>query len=370
VQTGADVAWKVLIPAGGFNSPIVWKERVFLSGGDAKQREVFCFNSANGTLAWRRTADSGVAAAKAEVPESTGYAASTMATDGARVYVLFANGDVAALSLDGDVAWTKNLGPFKNAYGHAASLVTWQDHLLIQLDQGESTEGKSRLLALEGRTGKLIWERPRQVGASWSTPIVISAAGKIQVITLSVPWAAAYDVRNGTELWRVDGLGGEVTSSPVFENGLVIAVSPSEKLLAIPPDGQGDVTKTHIAWTNEENVPDITTPVCDGELLFTLTTGGTLTCHDLKDGKVQWQHDFDMDFHASPAIAGKRMYLFSQKGTAIVLGVGPQFEELFRAEMGEEVHSSPAFAGDKIFLRGAHHLWCLARGAQTLARQQ
>jgi outer membrane protein assembly factor BamB len=246
----------------------------------------------------------------------------------------------------------------------------WQDRLLVQLDQGESTDRKSKLLALEGRTGKLIWESPRQVGASWSTPIVISAAEKAQVITVSVPWAASYDISNGAELWRVDGFGGEVTSSPVFENGLVIAISPAEKLLAIRSDGQGDVTKTHIAWTSEENVPDITSPVCDGHLVFTLTTGGTLTCHDLKDGKVLWQHDFDMDFHASPAIAGKHLYLFSQKGTAIVVGAGRQFEEQFRTEMGEELHASPAFAGDKIFLRGANHLWCLARGNQPLAQQQ
>jgi outer membrane protein assembly factor BamB len=361
VRTGAGIAWKTAVPAPGFNSPITWGERVFFSGGDAARREVFCLDGKTGQLLWRQpvTGVPGTAAQLAEVPDTTGYAAATMASDGRRLYVLFANGDTAAFTFEGKLVWAKSLGPLKNPYGHAASLATWQDRLILQLDQGDSEEGKSKLLALDGRTGQTLWQRPRQVGASWASPIVIEAAGKPQVITLAVPWVIAYAASDGAELWRVEGLNGEITPSPIFAGGLLFVASPSEKLLAIRPDGQGDVTKTHVAWVTEENVPDVTSPVSNGELVFTLTTGGLLTCFDAKDGKKQWEHDFDMECHASPSLAGNRLYLISQKGAAVVVEAARQFKELFRTEMGDAFHASPAFAPGKIFLRGVTNVYCL-----------
>jgi outer membrane protein assembly factor BamB len=364
-KTGAGVAWKVPSPVSGFNSPIVWGDRVFISGGDAKKREVVCLDGKTGQTLWRQPVaivPNGPAQA-AEVPDSTGYAASTMATDGRRVYVIFANGDCAAFTLEGQPAWSKSFGVLKNPYGHATSLATWQDRLIVQLDQGDSEDNKSKLYALDGRTGQILWQRPRKVGASWATPIVIEAAGKAQVITLAVPCVISYAVTDGAELWRVECLNGEITPSPVFAGGLLFVASPSEKLLAIRPDGQGDVTKTHVVWTNEDNVPDVTSPTSNGELVFALTTSGMLTCLDAKDGKKQWEHDFDMECHASPSMAGGRLYLLSQKGTAVVVEAARQFKELFRTEMGDGFHASPAFAQDRIFLRGLTNVWCLGTAA-------
>jgi outer membrane protein assembly factor BamB len=372
-KSGAGIAWKAPAPASGFNSPIVWGDRVFFSGGDASRREVFCLDGKTGQTLWRQPVVSipNGAAQAAEVPESTGYAASTLATDGRRVYVIFANGDCAAFTLEGKPAWSKSFGALKNPYGYATSLATWRDRLLVQLDQGESEDNKSKLYALDGRTGQIVWQRPRRAGASWATPIVIEAAGKAQVITLAVPCVIAYAATDGAELWRVEGLNGEITPSPVFAGGLVFAASPSEKLLAIRPDGRGDVTKTHVVWTNEDNVPDVTSPTSNGELVFAVTTSGLLTCLDAKDGKKQWEHDFDMECHASPSVAGDRLYLFSQKGTAVVAEAARQFKELFRTEMGDGFQASPAFAQGRIFLRGATNVWCLGAvaGREKMARQ-
>jgi outer membrane protein assembly factor BamB len=361
VKTGTGIAWKVPAPTSGFGSPIVWGDRVFLSGGDARKREVLSLDSKTGQVLWRQTvADvAGASAQPAEVPESTGYAAATMATDGRRVYAFFANGDCAAFTLDGKPAWSKSFGALKNPYGHATSLTTWRDRLILQLDQGDPEENKSKLYALDGRTGQIVWQRPRKAGASWATPIVIEAAGKAQVITLAVPAVIAYAATDGTELWRVQDINGEITPSPVFDGGLLFVASPSEKLMAIRPDGQGDVTKTHVVWSSEDSVPDVTSPLSTGELVFMLTTGGMLTCLDAKDGKKQWDHDYDMEFHASPSVAGGRLYLFSQKGAAFVVEAARQFKELFRTEMADGFHASPAFAPDKIFLRGLTNVWCL-----------
>ena len=364
-KTGAGIAWKVASPAPGFKSPIVWGDRVFLSGGNARKREVICLDGKTGQVAWRQPVENvpGAPAKPAEVPESTGYAASSMATDGRRVYVMFANGDCAAFTLEGKLAWSKSFGALKNPYGHATSLATWRDRLIVQLDQGDTEDNLSKLYALDGRTGKPVWQTPRKAGGSWATPIVIEAAAKPQIITLAVPAVIAYAATDGSEIWRMEGLNGEITPSPVFAGGLVIAASPSEKLFAIRPDGQGNVSKTHVAWGFEDNVPDVTSPLSNGELVFMITTSGMLTCLDAKDGKKQWDHDYEAEFHASPSLAGNRLYLFSQKGTALVVAAAREFKELSRTEMGDGFHASPAFAEDRIYLRGLTNVWCLGASA-------
>jgi outer membrane protein assembly factor BamB len=363
VKTGSGIAWKSPVPASGFSSPVVWGNKMFLSGGNAAQREVFCLDAQTGALLWRQPVASPPGVKPAEVPDSTGYAASTMATDGRRVYVIFATGDLAAFTLDGKPVWSKGLGPLKNPYGHATSLAILRDQLVLQLDQAETEDGKSILYAIDGSTGKVLWQKPRKVPASWASPILIEAAGKTQIIALAGSWVIAYSATDGSELWRVECLTGEVLPSPAFADGLLFIASPSEKLLAIRPEGQGDVTKTHVAWTEEENVPDIASPVSNGELLFTLSTGGMLTCIDPKDGKKVWEHDFDMEFHASPIVAGNRIYLFSQKGTAFVVEAARQFKEVLHTEMGDSFQASPAFAANTLFLRGVTNLWAIRASA-------
>jgi outer membrane protein assembly factor BamB len=282
-----------------------------------------------------------------------------MSTDGRRVYVIFANGDVGAFSLEGKRVWAKYFGPFHNPYGHAISLATWQDKLVLQLDQGEGEDGLSKLVLVDGLTGKVAWQRPRKLGASWASPLVFEAAGKAQIALLSLPYITSYAAADGTELWRADVLYGEVTPSPIFANGLVIVASPSDKLVGIRPDGQGDVTKTHLAWKNEDFIPDVTSPASDGGLVFMITTSGVLTCVDAKDGKKVWEQDYEQEFHASPAVAGNKLYLLSQKGTAIVAEVGRQYKELFRTEMSDSFHASPALVDGRIYLRGVTNVWCL-----------
>ena len=364
VKSGEGVAWKTPTPIQGFNSPIVWGKRVFFSGGDAKKREVICLDAGTGQILWRKELANvpGSPAVPPEIPESTGYAAPTMACDGHRVYVIFANGDVAGFTLEGKLVWSKSVGELKNPYGHANSLATWKNNLLLQLDQGESEDGKSKLVSLDGRTGKPVWEKARHAGASWSSPTVFEAGGKAQVVLLSLPFASSYAATDGAELWKVDCLNGEVTPSPIFANGLVIVLSPSDKAIAIRPDGQGDVTKTHVAWTNEDSIPDITSPASNGELVFMLSSSGIVTCLDAKNGKKAWEKDFEIEFHASPTIAGSRVYIFSQKGTAVIFEAAREYKEIFRTELGDAFHASPAFVDNRIYLRGLTNVWCFGGG--------
>jgi outer membrane protein assembly factor BamB len=370
LTNSAGLRWQTPLTAPGFNSPLIWSNRVFLSGGDATNRSVLAFDLATGKPAWDRPVTNvpGSPAQPPEIPESTGFAASTMATDGRRVYALFANGDLAAFALDGTPAWSKNLGVPHNQYGHAISLATWQGRVIVQYDQAEPEENLSKLIALEGATGRVVWQKPRPVGASWASPVAFNAAGKGQITTLAGELVITYNAADGNELWRAKLLSGEITPSPMFLNGLVIAASPSDRLFALRPDGAGDVTKSHLAWESDENVPDVTSPASNGELVFTVLSHGVVTCYDFKDGKKLWEHELGFDVNASPTIAGDRVYLFGTKGPVVVVEAGRAAKELARFDLGEGVFASPAMAQGVMVVRTAKRLFCV--GPETPARPE
>jgi len=358
---GTSILWKSPVPAIGFNSPIIWNNRVFISGGDALKREVFCFDATDGKLLWRRAVENvpGSPAKPPEIPEATGYAAPTMASDGRRIFAVFANGDLAALTFEGAPVWSKNIGVPKNIYGHATSLAIWPGKLIVQFDQDEGAPGGSKLLAFDCATGRPFWERSKPTHGSWATPIIIEAAGKTQIITLALPFVISYSLADGNELWRAELMEGEITPSPIFAGGLVIVVNPAGKLIALRPDGAGDVTKSQVAWEVGDNIPDITSPVSNGELVFTVTTGGGLAAFDAKDGKKIWEKDLEMEVQSSPGISGNQLLVVSTKGDLISVEAGPEFKELGRTKLEDAFHASPAFAGGRMFLRGATNLWCL-----------
>ena len=366
VTNSVNILWKTKSPGPDFNSPVVWGNRLFLTVGTAKKREVFCYAADTGKLLWQKAVENiPSGGAPVELPEVTGgFACTTAATDGRRVYVMFANGDVAAFDFSGTLAWARSLAPIKNQYGHAASLELWQDRLIIQIDHGDSDTKISRIVALNTADGKVAWEKPRATHGTWSSPIAVQAAGKAQIITLGLPHVIAYAAADGAELWRVEGIDGEVTPSPIFAGGLVLAPSPSSKLFAIKPDGTGDVTKTHVAWVVEEGVPDITCPVSDGQRVYLITTGGTLTCLDLKTGKKIWDKELELEFKASPCLAGNKLYLSSSKGTVFVVEAGAAFKELARAELGDELVATPALADGRIYFRTKQCLVCVASKAK------
>jgi outer membrane protein assembly factor BamB len=360
-QAGRNIAWKTAIDLPGANSAVVWGDAVFCTGADADNRAVYCFDANTGELRWRKSiVTPGSRRGMDEVFEDTGYAAPTAATDGRHVFAIFANGDLAALDVnDGAVAWSKYLGPLENIYTHATSLTLWRDHLIVLLDQGDRGGGLSAVMALDVNTGQPIWRTQRSVGASWATPIVITTEAGDRLITAATPYVSGYDVETGEELWWVDCMGADVAPSPIYAGGLIVIPSPWEQMTAIRPGGVADATQTHIAWQTYDGVPDITSPVSDGDVLYTLDTMGMLSCFELESGRTLWQEDLGMEFNASPTIAGDRLYLIGKDGRAIVGRVGRTFEKLTEASLGEPVRSSPALTDRSIYLRGDRHLWCI-----------
>lgn len=361
-QTKAGVLWKVSIALPGYNSPIAWGHRIFIAGANADKREVYAYDSTNGKLIWTcpigNLKNSPIKTA--DFSEGAGYAAPTLATDGQRVYAIFANGDLAAVNFNGTTLWSRNLGVPKNQYGHATSLAVWRDKLIVQWDQGGEI-GSSRLMLLDGTTGKAEWEKARPVHNSWASPIVVEAAGKTQIITAALPWLASYAVTDGAELWKAGVLEGEITPSPIMAGGLVFCVNPAGKLIALRPDGVGDVTKTHIAWSSEEDVPDVTSPTSNGEIVFYVTSTGLGTCLDAKTGVKLWQHDFGTGIQASPAIAGNLIYVVSTDGRAWVFQAESEYKELGQGALKDKFYACPAFAGECLYLRGNTSLYCIGK---------
>ncbi|MHC4632464.1 MAG: outer membrane protein assembly factor BamB family protein, partial [Planctomycetota bacterium] len=159
------------------------------------------------------------------------------ATDGQRVYAIFANGDVVCFDFDGGQIWARSVGPLNNMYGHASSLVIHRNLLLIQLDQARTEDKLSKLMAIEATSGRTVWEKQRPVPDSWATPIVINTGGREEIITCGNPWVIAYAPTTGEELWRVKCLSGDVAPSPVYSKGLVYVINAYELLIAIRPGG-------------------------------------------------------------------------------------------------------------------------------------
>ena len=359
-KTGDGIAWKAAVPLDGVGSPIVWGDRIFLTGASAKRREVYCYQASDGRLLWQKAvATPAGAAGPPRVSEDAGYAASTAATDGERVYAIFANGDIACFDFAGREVWSRNVGPLTNTYGHASSLATYRNLLIVQLDQGEPGKTLSVIRGLDALTGKTVWETSRPVPSSWATPILISTPRGDQLIACGNPWVIAYEPATGTELWRAKGLGGDVAPSPTFGGGLVLAACCTSKLLAILPDGRDNVTDTGVVWTADDGIPDIPSPVADDRLIWLFTSSGTLTAYRLKDGSKVYDKELDMNFYASPSLAGNRLYVTSDKGVTLILGAGEEFKELGRNELGERVEASPAFQDGRIYIRGKKNLYAI-----------
>ncbi|HOF18232.1 MAG TPA: PQQ-binding-like beta-propeller repeat protein [Phycisphaerae bacterium] len=360
--SGRNILWKSPIPLEGESSPVVWANRVLLTGATKDRRAVFCYDADTGRLLWHRDVidPASPAGPPENVMEDTGYAAPTPVTDGRRVCAIFANGDIGCFDLDGNRLWTKALGNPKNPYGHASSLVYWRGLVLALFDQGQAGDGLSHLVALEMATGRQRWSVRRDVATSWATPIIFRASDDEQLVTAADPWVIAYDPADGDELWRAKAVSGDVAPSPIVAGNLVLVVTPDEKLAALRADGRGDVTASAVAWQADEGAPDIVSPVSDGKVVLMVTSAGLATCWSVTDGRKLWEHQFDTNFRSSPTLAGGRFYLLSVRGEMHVLRAGEKFELLGVSKLGEPSSCSPAMVNGRIYLRGSRNLYCIA----------
>jgi len=351
--TGKNIIWKTKLEKPGFNSPIIWGNKLFLAAADKSGQEVYCFDTELGKLVWKIELNDvpGSPDKKPKVTEDTGYAAPTMTTDGQNVYVIFATGDIAGLDFDGKQVWAKNLGAPDNHYGHSSSLILFEDLLLIQYDHNDSQQ----LIALRRANGDQVYSTPRpDVQISWASPVLIETEEGTEIVLNSTPYVIAYDPLNGQELWRVDCMYGEVGPSPAYSDNLVFAVNDLAILAAIEPSDEPE-----IVWEYDEDLPEASSPVATSDYLFMASGVGPVSCFDTKTGEQYWMHEFDHGFYSSPIVVGDLVYLIDKKGVTHIFKADKQFELVNEPALGENAVTIPAFMPGRIYIRGDENLYCI-----------
>lgn len=350
--TGRNIRWKSPIPRPGFNSPIVWGEKIFLTGADGEAREIYCYDAATGTLLWRHeVGDAGSPPAiLPEVTEDTGHAAPTAATDGRRVFAIFSTGEISAVDFEGRPLWSRDLGLPDNPYGHAASLLLWRDLLFVQYDQ----RNDARLFALAAETGEIVWEQVRDLEISWSSPVLVPGPGGMELVLNGNPAVLSYDPATGAELWRVDCMSGELAPSPAFGGGTLFAANEYARLAAITPG-----ENAALLWEYLDGLPEVSSPVATEDFVFMANGSGIVTCLDRRSGEVLWEKDFDEGFYASPIVAEGRVYLMDRSGTMQIFEAAGEFRPVASPTLGEPSTVTGAFLDGRIYLRSARNLYCV-----------
>ena len=351
-NSGQGIKWKVRVNSHGYSSPIIWNEKLFLTGENENSLEVMCYNKLTGELIWTAPATGieGEPQTAPETSEDTGLAAPTAATNGQVVCAIFATGNLICLDMDGNRVWAKNIGVPDNHYGHSSSLIIHGNKLFVQYDE----RSKKSLKAFDLNSGQLIWETIRPVAISWASPVIARFNGIYQVILTSEPYVIAYDINTGRELWSVQCMSGEVGPSVGVNSKYVFAVNDFAKLVAIKP-GQD----ASIIWEDNEYTPEVSSPVATEELLFVLTSWGAAACYDTETGAMVWDHDFDYGFYASPVIAGNYVYMLDQAGVMHIIKVEREFGLVAESALGERAVCTPAFSEGMIFIRSEEHLYCI-----------
>jgi outer membrane protein assembly factor BamB len=353
-KSGKNIKWKAEIPLPGYNSPVTWKDRIFLSGANANKREVYCFDLNSGKILWRTEVVKipGSPSQPPKVNSETGFSAPSVTTDGIRIYAIFANGDIIAVDMDGHKVWEKNLGLPKNHYGHSSSLIMYKEKVIVQYDQ----TGNASVMALSGKTGEVLWKTVRNVRVSWTSPILVNTGNRMELILAADPYVASYDPDNGNELWKIDCISGEVGPSLAYADGVVYSVNEYSKLAAIKTGGTPE-----ILWEDNEYLSDVPSPVATEKYLFLVTSYGVVVCYDAKTGSKYWTKEFGNTIYASPVLADGNIYLMNSKGTIYIFKADKSFSLLGEPQLGEGSFCTPAFIDGGIIIRGDKNLYYIAK---------
>ncbi len=363
-----NLAWKTPIHGRGWSSPVVFGKQVWLTTATPEGKEL-------SVLALDRESGRIVVDAKlfdVAQPEDTqkynSFASPTPVIEEGRVYVHFGSYGTAALdTATGKVLWSRRDLPCNHWRGPGSSPILYKDLFIVHL----AGYDLQYVVALDKKTGRTVWkaDRTHDFGTDdgdqmkgFATPIVIEAGGRAQLISPAAKAVVSLDPSTGRELWRVRYEQHSAATRPLFAHGLVYVDTGFSKadLLAIRPDGRGDVTETHVAWKVTKGIGAKPSPLLVDDLIYSVSdTGGVVTCLDAKTGAEVWQHRVGGGGHSGSLLFGDgAIYAFAEDGSAVAFKPGRQYEELGRGALEEGgVMATPAIAGRSVFLRTESHLY-------------
>jgi len=376
------IAWKTAVVGRGRSSPVTLGERIWLTtavekgvrrtriGPDDMQTaehvslRAVCLDKASGQPKWETLLF------EVENPDPVhwlnSWATPTPAVEAGRVYCDFGTFGTACLEAEtGRVLW-KGRVPLDHQVGPGSSPVLYRD-LLILVRDGRDAQF---VTALDKQTGRMVWRTNRppinvsspNLKKSFVTPLLVSEGGRAALISPGAHWTVAYDPLDGRELWRLrHGDGFSIGTGPVFGEGLVFFGTGCFKaaLVAVRPDGQGDVTATHVAWRTLRQVPVMSSPVLAGTEIYWISDDGMVTCAEARTGQVLWQERLGGSCLASPLWADGRIYFFRQDARTAVVKAGRQFERLADNVLEGTLIATPAMDERSLYLRTDTHLYCI-----------
>ncbi len=372
-----NVNWKIAVPHAGWSTPVVQDGQIWFTGATEKGNDffAFCVDAQSGKMLFEKQLF------HCDTPEPlgnavNGYASPSAVIEKGRVYLHFGSYGTACLdTATFGVLWKRNDLPCRHYRGPGSSPILYKELLILTLDGVD----QQYLIALDKLTGKTVWKSDRKIifndldekgqpkrdgdmRKGFTTPITIEVAGKDQLISPASSTIISYDPATGKEIWRVKSPTHTPAVSAVFANGLVLAVTghgPAE-MLAIRPDGQGDVTETHVAWRmGGKEIPLTPSPVVLNGLLYMLSDNGILNCIEVPSGNKLWREQMGGNCIASPIHDGEKVYVFALSGKTTVLRAGRTFEKLSENTLETGFMASPAITGDSLILRTKTHLYSI-----------
>ena len=371
-----NVKWKTEVPYKGISTPVVMDGQVWLTTATVDGHDFFaiCVDAETGKVRFNEKVF------HSENPESLGngasmnsYATPSAVIEPGRVYVHFGSFGTACLDTKtAKTIWKRDDLPCRHYRGPSSSPVLFENLLILTMDGADLQYH----VALDKGTGKTVWKTNRSV--KWndehvpgqmakdgdlrkahSTPLIVSAAGKPQMLSVGAKAGYGYDPRTGAEIWKVEYPDWSVAPRPLFESGLAFMVTGLNKkeLWAVKTDGQGDVTDTHVAWKLKTRVGKYASPILVDGLIYTPAEESFITCVEAATGETVWTERVGGKYAASPIYADGRLYFPSQDGTTLVLKPGRTLQPLATNTLASGFMASPAVDGKAFYLRTKTHLY-------------
>ena len=341
-----NVAWKSPIPGRGHSSPTVVGPHVYLATADdeAGTQSVLCFDRATGKQLWQTEVHRGGLMRKNE--KSTA-ASSTVACDGERVFISFANSDavyVTALSVAGQQLWQTKIADYKIHQGYGASPALYQSLVLAAAD----SHAGGVVVALDRQSGSIVWKHDRPKEPNYTSPIILNVAGRDQLFMTGCNLFSSFDPLSGKSLWEVKGATTECVTSTVTDGQRVFCSGgyPKNHLAAVLADGSGK-----FVWETRDRVYVPSLLARDGHL-FGVLDAGVAACWKSDTGDERWKKRLGGEFSASPVLVGDTIYATNENGETFVYRADPEkFEQIAVNKLGDEALASPTICGSRMYLR-------------------
>ncbi len=368
--TGKNIAWRAPIPGRGHSSPIVWEDRIFVTSCDEQQRTrlLLCYDRTNGELIWQRTV---VGAPLEKKHALNSFASGTPATDGKRVYVTFLEPDfasrtettpgdmvVAAYGFDGEQHWLVRPGRFSSVHGYCSSPILFKNTVIVNGDH----DGNAYIVALECDTGQQVWRRDRSNKTrSYVTPIIRQIDGRTQMVLSGSKSVVSLDPHDGSRHWIIEGPTEQFVASLVYDGQLLFMTAgfPEFHILAIRPDGRGNVTDSAVVWRTTKGCSYVPSPIVEGKYFLVAKDTGIASCFDTATGEHFWMERLASHFSASLVSAQGLVYFLSDDGETTIVRPGQQLEIVHTNQLGEDCYGSPAISQGHIYLRAEQHLYAI-----------